>query len=61
MEKVLHKWNKVMTECGFSVGPSVEHVINEIQMLLHPGDKLLKWYKDYLPRMGELGKSNSIV
>ncbi|KPC77226.1 hypothetical protein ADL26_02895 [Thermoactinomyces vulgaris] len=54
MEKVLHRWKKVMTECGFAVGPTDEHVMKEIQRSLDPGEKLLKWYKDYAPRMGEL-------
>lgn len=43
-----------MTECGLAVGPTDEHVINEIQKSLYPGEKLLKWYKDHAPRMGEL-------
>jgi hypothetical protein len=54
MERVLHRWKKVMTECGYAVGRTDEHVMKEIQESLYPGEKLLMWYKDHAPRMGEL-------
>ncbi|MBN2910320.1 SMI1/KNR4 family protein [Polycladomyces sp. WAk] len=43
-----------MTKSGFTVGPTDEHVINEIKRSLHLSEKLLSWYRKCAPRIEEL-------